>query len=156
MRLEIYEGMAKWVEIQYAYLINEPATAKREEIITSYRDDEYGRGFLRYRANYPFSLGTVITKPTPFMNVETPLDPEFCGPLRVLLPTDGIHPGDVEGQTPRPGDDVPPTPTIAPPAAIVLPDTDTPIASPLAPHDPETPRTLAPSRGRPEKLSPML
>ncbi len=100
MRLEIYEGMAKWVEIQYAYLINEPATAKREEIITSYRDDEYGRGFLRYRAQYPFSLGTVITKPTPFMNTETPLDPEFCGPFTVVMPTDGINPGDIEGETP--------------------------------------------------------
>ena len=105
MRLEIYEGMAKWVEIQYAYLINEPATAKREEIITCYRDDEYGRGFLRYRANYPFSLGTVITKMTPFMNVDTPLDPEFCGPFTVMMPTDGINPGDVEGETPPPGGD---------------------------------------------------
>ncbi|MGN0114102.1 MAG: hypothetical protein ACI396_02120, partial [Acutalibacteraceae bacterium] len=103
LRLEIYEGMAKWVEIQYAYLINEPATAKREEIITSYRDDEYGHGFLRYRANYPFSLGTVITKPTPFMNVETPLDPEFCGEITVIMPTDGINPGDIEGDTPAPG-----------------------------------------------------
>ena len=96
MRLEIYEGMAKWVEIQYAYLINEPATAKREEIITSNRDDVYGSGFLRYRANYPFSLGTIITKMTPFMNVETPLDPEFCGPFTVLAPTDRIIPEDIE------------------------------------------------------------
>ena len=79
LRLEIYEGMAKWAEIQYAYCINEAATAKREEIITSYRDDEYGRGFIRYHANYPFSYGPVITKTTPFMNVETPLDPSFCG-----------------------------------------------------------------------------
>ena len=72
---EIYEGMAKWVEIQYAYLINEPAIAKREEIRTAIRDDEYGRGFLRYREVYPFSTGTVITKPTPFNNVADPLDP---------------------------------------------------------------------------------
>lgn len=110
MRLEIYEGMAKWVEIQYAYLINEPATAKREEIITSYRDDEYGRGFLRYRANYPFSLGTVITKMTPFMNIDTPLDPEFCGPFTVVMPTDGINPGDIEDDTHTPsGDAIIPT-----------------------------------------------
>lgn len=110
MRLEIYEGMAKWVEIQYAYLINEPATAKREEIITSYRDDEYGHGFLRYRANYPFSLGTVITKMTPFMNVDTPLDPEFCGHFTVVMPTDGINPGDIEGDTHTPsGDSIIPT-----------------------------------------------
>ncbi len=96
--LQIYEGMAKWVEIQYAYLINEPATAKREEIITSYRQDEYGFGFLRYRAQYPFSLGTVITKPTPFMNIETPLGLEYCGELQVNLPTNGINPGDVDGE----------------------------------------------------------
>ncbi len=109
MRLEIYEGMAKWVEIQYAYLINEPALAKREEIITSYRDDEYGHGFLRYRAQYPFSLGTVITKPTPFVNIETPLDLEFCGPLTVKLPTNGINPGDIEGtKKPRGEDPLPP------------------------------------------------
>lgn len=79
LRLEVYEGMAKWVEIQYAYLINEPAAAKREELITAFRQDEYGRGFLRYLANYPFSLGTVVVHNTPFMFVEQPLDPQFCG-----------------------------------------------------------------------------
>ncbi len=102
LRLEVYEGMAKWAEIQYAYLINEPAIAKREEIITSYRDDEYGRGFIRYLCNYPFSLGTVITKPTPFMNIETPLDAEYCGSIRVLTPEE------IEneiGDTTVPGDD---------------------------------------------------
>ncbi|MEE1086667.1 MAG: hypothetical protein U0L05_05815 [Schaedlerella sp.] len=83
LRLQIYEGMAKWVEIQYAYLINEPAVAKREEIITSYRQDEYGFGFLRYRANYPFSTGTVITRPTPFMNLEDPLSAQYCGAMKI-------------------------------------------------------------------------
>ncbi len=72
---ELYEGMAKWVEVQYAYLINEPAIAKREEIRTARRDDEYGRGFLKYTAVYPFSTGTVITKPTPFNNIADPLNP---------------------------------------------------------------------------------
>ena len=81
LRLEIYEGMAKWVEIQYAYLINEQAVAKREELITALRQDEYGRGFLRYLANYPFSHGTVIVHNTPFMFVEQPLDPQFCGDI---------------------------------------------------------------------------
>lgn len=100
LRLEIYEGMAKWVEVQYAYLINEPATAKREEIITAHRDDAYGRGFLRYMANYPFSTGTVITRDTPFMDPSTPLAPEYCGSFRVRMPTDGINPGDREGDTP--------------------------------------------------------
>lgn len=96
LRLEIYEGMAKWVEVQYAYLLNEPATAKRQEILTSYRDDEYGRGFLRYRENYPFSLGTSVTKKTPFINVETPLSPEYCGAFIVRLPDAGINQGDIE------------------------------------------------------------
>ncbi|MBQ7122515.1 MAG: hypothetical protein IJO03_09670 [Clostridia bacterium] len=74
---EVYEGMAKWVEIQYAYLINEPAYAKREEIRTAKRKDEYGRGFLRFTEVYPFSTGTVITGPTPFLNTHDPLDPNI-------------------------------------------------------------------------------
>lgn len=109
MRLEIYEGMAKWVEIQYAYLINEPAVAKREEILTSYREDEYGYGFLRYRANYPFSTGTVITKPTPFMNVETPLAPEYCGTISVKLPVIPTGYVDPDGEGGN-GDDTDPAP----------------------------------------------
>lgn len=107
MELEIYEGMAKWVEVQYAYLINEPALAKRTEIMTCYRDDEYGRGFLRYRANYPFSLGTYITKNTPFMFPEEPLSLDFCGEITILPPRDdgmGLPPDSDETpkRTPRP------------------------------------------------------
>lgn len=94
MRLEIYEGMAKWVEIQYAYLINEPATAKREEIITSYRNDEYGRGFLRYRVQYPFSTGTIITKPTPFERGNVPLgDSPLGGVYYTPAEEDGVYDG---------------------------------------------------------------
>lgn len=70
---EVWEGMAKWVEIQYAYLINEPATAKREELWTTFRQDEYGRGFVKYLKKYPFSLGNHITGPTPFDNKNEPL-----------------------------------------------------------------------------------
>lgn len=121
MRLEIYEGMAKWVEIQYAYLINEPATAKREEIYTSIRNDEYGRGFLRYRVNYPFSLGTVITRPTPFMNIDTPLDPQYCGNIYYIPP---VLPGVPTGEPEEEGAKlpVPPAPV---PGPIVNPDGDT-------------------------------
>lgn len=99
MRLEVYEGMAKWAEIQYAYLINEPAVAKREELITAYRDDEYGRGFLRYMANYPFSLGTTITKDTPFMHIDTPLNPDYCGEICYApkVPVDEAEPADKGG-----------------------------------------------------------
>ena len=70
---EVYEGMAKWVEIQYTYLINEPATAKREEIITALREDEYGRGFLKYRSIYPISEGTELKGLTPFDHPAKPL-----------------------------------------------------------------------------------
>lgn len=96
MELEVYEGMAKWVEIQYAYLINEPGVAKREEILTAYRTDEYGRGFLRYRENYPFSRGTFITGLTPFYDRETPLALEYCGQLTVRMPVTGTNDGDIE------------------------------------------------------------
>ena len=64
--LEVYEGMSKWVEIQYAYLLGETATAKREEIITEHRDDPYGRGFVKYRKKYPLSEGTRLKGRTPF------------------------------------------------------------------------------------------
>ncbi|HZK39159.1 MAG TPA: hypothetical protein VFD23_03265, partial [Clostridia bacterium] len=72
-RLEVYEGMAKWGEIQYAMLINEIEIAKREEIVTRMRDDEYGKGFCRYIAKYPFSEGSYITKATPYMDKNNPL-----------------------------------------------------------------------------------
>ena len=69
--LEVYEGMAKWAEIQYAYLIGEPAAAKMEEMITENRDDEYGRGFIMYRKKYPLSYGVSLSgKKTPFMAKE--------------------------------------------------------------------------------------
>ena len=71
--LEIYEGMSKWVEIQYAYLMGEPATGKREEMITELRDDPYGRGFVKYRKKYPLSEGTRLKGSTPFDNVQKPL-----------------------------------------------------------------------------------
>jgi hypothetical protein len=73
MNLELYEGMSKWVEIQYAILINEVAVAKREEIETKMRDDAYGHGFIKYLGRYPFSMGSHITKPTPFQDVNRPL-----------------------------------------------------------------------------------
>lgn len=73
VRLEVYEGMAKWVEVQYAILINEIAMATREKILTLHRNDEYGRGFVRYLTRYPLSMGRYITKETPFMNGNTPL-----------------------------------------------------------------------------------
>lgn len=63
--LEVYEGMAKWAEIQYLMLMNEKTYAKRQEIITMMRNDEYGRGFIIYTKKYPLSQETSVKK-TPF------------------------------------------------------------------------------------------
>ncbi len=112
LELEIYEGMAKWVEVQYAYLINDPALAKRTEIMTSFRDDEYGRGFMRYRANYPFSIGTIITKVTPFMDTETPLAEDYCGTITVIPPKD-------DGMGLPEDDDTPKGPTGGVPTGVI-------------------------------------
>lgn len=73
LNLAVYEGMAKWVEIQYAYLLGETAAAKREEIITRSREDEYGQGFRLYLEKYPLSTGTANTGTTPFDNPAKPL-----------------------------------------------------------------------------------
>jgi hypothetical protein len=73
LNLQIYEGMAKWIEIQYAYLINESAAAKREEIITRMRTDEYGLEFNKYVSCYPLAYGTYLKGATPFDNIDKPL-----------------------------------------------------------------------------------
>jgi len=71
--LPLYEGMAKWVEIQYMILIGEKAYAKREEIVTRSRKDEYGKGFLYYISKYPFSNESQLVNVTPFNNIDKPL-----------------------------------------------------------------------------------
>lgn len=65
-RLIIYEGMAKWAEIQYLYLIGETNVARREEYITRQRNDEYGIGFCLYEEYYPLSREAMICDETPF------------------------------------------------------------------------------------------
>ena len=71
--LEVYEGMAKWSEIQYAYLANEKQSARREEIMTYLRKDAYGQGFIRYADKYPLSTGVQLIGETPFDNPSSPL-----------------------------------------------------------------------------------
>ena len=73
MELEVYEGMAKWVEIQYTYMLNEVEAAKREELITRCRQDAYGFGFVKYAEKYPMSIGGRPGGATPFDNIKTPL-----------------------------------------------------------------------------------
>ena len=65
-RLLIYEGMAKWAEIQYLYLIGETTVAKREESITRNRQDEYGLGFCLYEERYPLCREAMMCDDTPF------------------------------------------------------------------------------------------
>jgi hypothetical protein len=71
--LEIYEGMAKWVEIQYAYLIGEPGAANRELAATLLRQDEYGQGLKKYLARYPLSTELRLYPETPFVDKDHPL-----------------------------------------------------------------------------------
>ncbi len=73
LELQIYEGMAKWSEIQYAYLINEKITGKREEILTYLREDEYGEGFKKYVSVYPLSTTVKLEGDSPFNNPAKPL-----------------------------------------------------------------------------------
>lgn len=72
-RLLIYEGMAKWAEIQYLYLIGETNVAKREEYITRNRQDEYGIGFCLYEDQYPLSREAMSCEDTPFISDRYPL-----------------------------------------------------------------------------------
>ncbi len=64
-RLEVYEGMAKWAEIQYLLYLNETAYGKREQIRTMLRQDEYGRGFIQYLKKYSLSYNQEKRR-TPF------------------------------------------------------------------------------------------
>lgn len=73
-RLLIYEGMAKWAEIQYLYLIGETNVAKREEYITRNRQDEYGIGFGLYEDRYPLSREAMSCEDTPFTPDRYPFD----------------------------------------------------------------------------------
>jgi hypothetical protein len=73
-RLLIYEGMAKWAEIQYLYLIGETNIAKREEYITRNRKDEYGIGFCIYEDRYPLSREAMMCDDTPFTPGRYPFD----------------------------------------------------------------------------------
>ncbi len=65
--LEEIEGMAKWAEIQYLYLIGERRTAEREEAKTILREDEYGKGFRMYIDEYPLAKKAMTKNDTPFI-----------------------------------------------------------------------------------------
>lgn len=71
--LLVYEGMAKWAEIQYLLFLNEVSYAKRQEIYTRGRGDAYGQGFIKYAEQYPLVYGPGYRKTSPF-NKEWPLE----------------------------------------------------------------------------------
>lgn len=73
-RLLIYEGMAKWAEIQYLYLIGETTVARREEYYTRNRQDEYGVGFCLYEDWYPLSRDVMTCEDTPFTPNKYPFE----------------------------------------------------------------------------------
>lgn len=73
-KLLIYEGMAKWAEIQYLYLMGETAVARREELITRNRQDEYGAGFCLYEDHFPLSREAMTCGETPFVPGKYPFD----------------------------------------------------------------------------------
>lgn len=73
-RLVVYEGMAKWAEIQYLYLIGETTVARREEERTRQRQDEYGIGFCMYADQYPLSREAMNCPDTPFITDRCPLE----------------------------------------------------------------------------------
>lgn len=73
-RLLIYEGMAKWAEIQYLYLIGETEVAKREEAFTRLRQDEYGIGFCIYEDYFPLTREVMGSSSNPFTPGKYPFD----------------------------------------------------------------------------------
>lgn len=73
-RLLVYEGMAKWAEIQYLYLIGETAVAQREELYTRNRQDEYGVGFRIYEDAYPLTREAMTCMASPFTPGRYPFD----------------------------------------------------------------------------------
>lgn len=77
--LKIYEGMAKWAEIQYLYLVGETKAAKREENYTLSRKDEYGVGFSLCSEEYPVERKQMTRNETPFS------DKEFLGKMKEMI-----------------------------------------------------------------------
>ncbi len=63
--LEVYEGMAKWAEIQYLIMLGEKAYGERQAITTRMRDDDYGHGFIKYSEKYPITYSNNVNR-TPF------------------------------------------------------------------------------------------
>ena len=72
--LAVCEGMAKWAELQYLFLINEAARADEMLLEEAAREDVYGYGLRLYLNRYPMSRGVCLEGDTPFDHPEEPLD----------------------------------------------------------------------------------
>lgn len=70
---EVEKGMHIWVGIQYLYLLNEAAYAKRMREYYVELDEPMGKGYVRYANCYPFSEGIVLEGDTPFRHPSDPL-----------------------------------------------------------------------------------
>lgn len=71
-RLLVYEGMARWAEIQYLFIIGESSYAEQLMLSTRLSNDEYGIGFELYFQKYGIAIDGTIPKYTPF-NTYPPL-----------------------------------------------------------------------------------
>lgn len=65
-RLEVYEGMATWAQIQYLLFIKEFDFAQRQEAYTLQRTDEYGIGFRLYCDRYLLNRDGGVDQDIPF------------------------------------------------------------------------------------------
>ena len=72
--LAVAEGMAKWVEIQYLFLLNAVEFAMRSLEHEAARTDVYGYGLRMFLNQYPLSRGIVLKGDTPFMHRDDPLE----------------------------------------------------------------------------------
>ena len=71
--LAVCEGMAKWSEIQYLFLINETEQATRSLENEVARTDVYGYGLRMMLNRYPLSRGISLEGDTPFNHVDRPI-----------------------------------------------------------------------------------
>jgi hypothetical protein len=83
----MYEGMAKWAEIQFMAFLGEIAYAKRQEIMTRGRKDEYGFGFRLFALQYPVNYRGLSKIASPFLN-KWPIEPGIISMYETALDTD--------------------------------------------------------------------
>jgi hypothetical protein len=86
-RKVMYEGMARWAEIQFMAFLGEIAYAKRQEIMTRGQKDEYGFGFRLFALQYPVNYRGLSKISTPFLN-KWPIEPGIISMYETALDTD--------------------------------------------------------------------